>query len=94
MSRITDWDEVPLVLSAIEAAKVLGVSKQSLYREMDDGNLPYVVTRSGRRINKDALIVYLGARPSSAQPETDPQVIHHLEQAQWHHNEAMRLLES
>lgn len=60
---VADW------LSPTEAARYLGVSRETLYRLMREGKLPYSVTRwSGRRrIRKEDLDQQL----SAGEPEKD-----------------------
>jgi len=93
MKPMTDWDTVPLVLSPVDAAQLLGCSTETVRRRMRDGELESVSVRGRRLTTKQALMALLRIIPQQAHPEVDPQVYYHLEQAQHHHNEAMRLLE-
>jgi excisionase family DNA binding protein len=55
----TDWRQVPLCLSVNAAARVVGVSRPTLAREVASGRLP--VLRLGTRVivTQDALKDYL-----------------------------------
>lgn len=90
---ITDWSEVPVLCSALDVASILGVSKTTAWRKMKEGSLPVVYAGGNTYVSKQELMNALGIRPEHMAPEVDRQVIHHLERAQYHHNEAMRILE-
>ena len=93
MPRITDWSDVPLTLDAQDMARVMVCSKATIYRKIKEGKLQPISTVSGPRFSKRYVMDLFGCRPRDAAPEVDPEVVYHLEQAQFHHNEAMRILE-
>lgn len=90
---ITDWEQVPNLLSAQDVADLLGKSYATARRYMKDGTLPTESIGSVQYVSKHYLMERFGVESLHMRPQMDPQVIHHLERAQYHHNQAMRLLE-
>ena len=91
--RFTDWSQVPLLLTPGEVAALLDCSRSAVYRHIKTGELEPIAAAGRTYISKLALQSHFGVRPEQADPQVDPQVVHHLERAQYHHNQAMRLLE-
>lgn len=51
----------PLLLSVVDAAALLGVSRSTVNRLIAAGELPSVRLNGSRRIRRDALIAYVDA---------------------------------
>jgi excisionase family DNA binding protein len=64
----TTETEAPLLVSVIEAARSLGISRSKAYDLMNDGTLPYVQLGDRRLIVRQAVIDLVSAvYPISAQ---------------------------
>lgn len=47
------------MLTVAEAAEAMGISRTTVYAEMDAGNLPFVKIRTSRRIKESDVANYL-----------------------------------
>ena len=56
----TDWQDVPVMMDAAAAARVLGCTYQSVVKALQQERLPGQKVMGGWRIRKDALMAHLG----------------------------------
>lgn len=67
----TSYDQLPLTLSAPQAAKVMGISVPKMYQLMHSCDFPTMFIGKRMLVNKDALIKYMKehTRKTSASPD-------------------------
>lgn len=59
MKHITNWDDVPLLISVSELAQILRVSRNTAYELVRSGQIPSARASTQIRISKDSLKKYL-----------------------------------
>lgn len=59
MNEYCNWDDVPLVLSAKDVQKILGLSKGKTYELMNSEQFPTIFVNKRMLVTKDAFIAWL-----------------------------------
>lgn len=59
MDEYCDWDDVPLVLSAKDVQKILGLSKGKTYELMNSEQFPTIFVNKRMLVTKEAFIAWL-----------------------------------
>lgn len=59
MDEYCNWDDVPLVLSAKDVQKILGLSKGKTYELMNSEQFPTIFVNKRMLVTKDAFIAWL-----------------------------------
>lgn len=59
MEEYRNWDEVPLVLSAKDVQKILGLSKGKTYELMNSEQFPTLFVNKRMLVTKEAFIAWL-----------------------------------
>lgn len=59
MNEYYNWDEVPLVLSAKDVQKILGLSKGKTYELMNSEQFPTLFVNKRMLVTKEAFITWL-----------------------------------
>ena len=59
MEENRNWDEVPLVLSAKDVQKILGLSKGKTYELMNSEQFPTLFVNKRMLVTKEAFIAWL-----------------------------------
>ena len=59
MEEYRNWDEVPLVLSAKDVQKILGLTKGKTYELMNSEQFPTLFVNKRMLVNKEAFIAWL-----------------------------------
>lgn len=54
-SQVTEVAQVPLLVSPVQAARLLSISRSKLYALMASGGLPFVLIGSSRRLPVEGL---------------------------------------
>ncbi len=69
MTDTQNWDDLPLVLTAKEAAQILRVGRNILNRMFRDGEIPANKVGRAWRVDRDVVLAYLHNRPTAAPEE-------------------------
>jgi excisionase family DNA binding protein len=59
MTKAQKWDDLPLVLTADEAAEILRVTVTTIKKMCADGRLPAAKVGRAWRLNRDDVLAYL-----------------------------------
>ncbi len=59
MNEYCNWDDVPLVLSAKDVQKILGLSKGKTYELMNSEQFPTIFVNKRMLVTKEAFIAWL-----------------------------------
>ena len=59
MNEYCNWDDVPLVLSAKDVQKILGLSKGKTYELMNSEKFPTIFVNKRMLVMKEAFIAWL-----------------------------------
>lgn len=59
MNEYCNWDDVPLVLSAKDIQKILGLSKGKTYELMNSEQFPTIFVNKRMLVTKEAFIAWL-----------------------------------
>ncbi len=66
-----NWDDLPLVLTAKEAAQILRVGRNILNRMFRDGEIPANKIGRAWRVDRDVLLAYLHDKTPSEAPDEE-----------------------
>lgn len=60
-ARYTSYDQLPLTLTAPQAANVIGISVPNMYKLMHSSEFPTTIIGKRMLVKKDALLKYIDA---------------------------------
>jgi|LSQX01.3.fsa_nt_gb excisionase family DNA binding protein len=68
-AHVTDWNDVPVLLDLPYAARIVGMSAEYIKRLSNAGKFPAVKVGNSWRVNRDDLMVYVGAKKAEQEEE-------------------------